>query len=100
LQPQGFEALAGVAIKAPAKRTELSLVTAHPPAAAKPAAPAAAPKAATPASRPATPSPTPAQPAAGSPPVTTRKGVPAWLGIVIVLVVAAVAAYFILVSKN
>jgi pSer/pThr/pTyr-binding forkhead associated (FHA) protein len=86
-------AAAPAAAPAPAK-------PAAPPAAAKPAAPAAAPKAATPASRPATPSPTPAQPAAGSPPVTTRKGVPAWLGIVIILVVAAVAAYFILVSKN
>lgn len=70
------------------------------PAAAPPAAKPAASKAATPPARPVTPSPTPAQPASGSPPVTTRKGVPAWLGIVIVLVVAAVAAYFILVSKN
>jgi hypothetical protein len=64
------------------------------PAAARPAAPAKAP---TPPARPATPSPAPV---AGSAPVTTKKGVPAWLGIVIILVVAAVAAYFILVSKN
>jgi hypothetical protein len=32
--------------------------------------------------------------------VTTKTGVPAWLGIIIVLAVAAVAAYVILVNKN
>ena len=70
---------------------------AAPPAAAPAAAKPAAAKAPTPPARPATPAPAPV---AASAPVTTKKGVPAWLGIVIVLVVAAVAAYFILVSKN
>ena len=69
---------------------------AAPAAPAKPAAPAPA-KAPTPAARPATPPP--AQPAA-APPVTTKKGVPMWAALVVIVAVAAVAAYFIMGSKN
>jgi pSer/pThr/pTyr-binding forkhead associated (FHA) protein len=66
--------------------------------AAKPAAPAPAAKAPTPPARPATP---PAAPLSSSPPAAPSKGIPSWLGIVIVAAAAAaVAAYFILASKN
>ena len=66
---------------------------------AKPAAPPAAAaavkasKSPTPPARPATPPPPPAPPTAE--PVTTRKGVPAWAGLVVVIAIGAVAAYFI-----
>lgn len=69
--------------------------------AAKPPAPAAAkPAAATPAAKAPTPPAKPAPPPPAAPPVTTSKGIPSWIGIVIVLAVAAVGAYFILASKN
>ena len=69
---------------------------APPPAAAPPAppaAPAAATKAPTPPARPATPPPPPRQPAVE--PVTTKKAVPTWIGIAVVVAAAAVAAYII-----
>lgn len=63
-----------------------------PAAAAKPATPGAA-KAPTPPARPATPAPAPARPA--SEPVTTKKGVPMWAALLVIVAVLAVAAYFI-----
>jgi pSer/pThr/pTyr-binding forkhead associated (FHA) protein len=63
---------------------------AAPPAAkAAPAAPAKAAPA-----RPASPSP------AANEPVTTKKGVPMWAALLVIMAVAAVAAYVILGSKN
>ncbi|HUQ71949.1 MAG TPA: FHA domain-containing protein [Planctomycetaceae bacterium] len=75
-----------------------------PPTTAKPAPPAAAPKPAAPAAA-KTPTPParavpPATPAPAAPPVTASKGIPSWIGIVIVIAVAAVGAYFIMASKN
>jgi pSer/pThr/pTyr-binding forkhead associated (FHA) protein len=63
------------------------------PAAANP--PAAPPPAARPAASVAKP-----RPAVSSPPVKTSTGVPSWIGILIIAAIAAVAAYFILASKN
>jgi pSer/pThr/pTyr-binding forkhead associated (FHA) protein len=78
-----------------------------PPPAARAAAPAAAPaaKPPAPAAAPAkAPSPRPATPPQSQPahaePVTTKKGVPAWAAFIAIIAVAAVAAYFILASKN
>jgi pSer/pThr/pTyr-binding forkhead associated (FHA) protein len=85
-----------------------------PPPAARPAAPAPAPAAAKPAAQaPQKPAaPAPAKPSAARPPtppqsqpahaepVTTKKGVPTWAAFIAIIAVAAVAAYFILASKN
>jgi pSer/pThr/pTyr-binding forkhead associated (FHA) protein len=65
---------------------------APPPAATPKPAPGAA-KAPTPPDRPATPAPAPARPA--SEPVTTKKGVPMWAALLVIVAVLAVAAYFI-----
>ena len=76
---------------------------AAPAAPPKPAAPAAKPAAAPPAASkaptpPARPAPHP--PAAAAPVAEKKSGVPTWIGIAIVAAIAAVAAYFILASKN
>lgn len=74
---------------APAPAAAKPAPAATPPGAAKPAAA----KAPTPPARPATSAPAPAQPAAS-------KGVPMWAGLIVIIAVAAVAAYFILASKS
>ncbi|HET9426160.1 MAG TPA: FHA domain-containing protein [Gemmatimonadaceae bacterium] len=78
-----------------------------PPAAATPkpaaaaAAAASAPKAPTPPARPATPAPVRSAPAAGATePVTTKKGVPMWAALLVIIAGLAVAAYFITAAAN